>query len=113
MTDLGICWLIYVVEYVVCEKLSQLILSFTRVALLAKVSGGTTRDLQALPGPLVCGFGLGICGLSWLRPDWHRLLKTTAGLAAWDHWRYHLPGGNVAQLSFQNHQALQESYYTQ
>ena len=34
------------------RKLIQLILSFTRVALVPEVSGGTTRDLQALPGHL-------------------------------------------------------------
>ena len=34
------------------EKLSQTILSFTRVVLVAEVTGGTTRDLKALPGHL-------------------------------------------------------------
>ena len=50
MNDLGIYRLIYVL----CETLSQTILSFTRVVLVlvAEVTGGTSRDLKALPGHL-------------------------------------------------------------
>jgi len=51
---LGICRLIYVVQFkcVISEHLSQSVLSFTRAALVTKVSGGFTRDLQVLPGHL-------------------------------------------------------------
>ena len=100
MNDLGICRLINVVEFKICcmRKLSQTILSFTDWYSLL-------RWLAVLPGIWrlclgiwrlylgICGLcqdigkvGLGICGLLWLRPDWSRVLKTTAGLAAWDHW---------------------------
>ena len=49
----GICRLIYVVQLnVISEQLSQSVLSFTRATLVVKVSGGFTRDLQALPGHL-------------------------------------------------------------
>jgi len=34
------------------EQLSRSVLSFTRATLVVKVSGGFTRDLQALPGHL-------------------------------------------------------------
>ena len=91
MNDVGICGLIYVVEFkvanVVREKLSHSILSFTRVARGAEVSGGTTRDLQALPGHLRAF--VASAGLTQAFENHGRTGRTAdpwSGLAAWDHW---------------------------
>ena len=68
------------VTYVVREKLSQSILSFTQAALFAKVSGGTTRDLQALPGHL------------WALAAVNNLSRTDPGFSKpWPDW----PLGNT------------------
>jgi len=54
------------IQNVISEQLSQSVLSFTRAALVVKVSGGFTRDLHALPGHLAGLPGSPILSTRWL-----------------------------------------------